>query len=115
VLVAVVTGRVAVTAACTAGVPAATATGLGATVAGTVPRGWTTAAALATAALGTALAAAEDLPLALPAAAVVTGLLVARLLRGHAVRRVGGMTGDLLGALVEVTTTVVLVVLSISP
>lgn len=115
VLVAVTTGRVAVTAACTAGVPAATATGLGATVAGTVPRGWTSAAALLTAALGTALAAAEDLPLALPAAAVGAGLLVARLLRAHAVRRVGGITGDVLGALVEVTTAVVLVVLAISP
>ena len=114
VLVAVTTARVAVTAACTAGVPAATTSGLGATVAGTVPRGWTSAAALLTAALGTALAAAEDLPLALPAAAVGAGLIVARLLRAHAVRRIGGITGDVLGALVEVTTATVLVVLSVS-
>jgi adenosylcobinamide-GDP ribazoletransferase len=115
VLLAVVTARVAVTAACTAGVPAAAPDGLGTRVAGTVPRGWTGAAALLTVATGTALAAAEDLPLALPAVAVGAGLLAARLLRAHAVRRLGGITGDVLGALVEVTTAVVLVVLSFSP
>ena len=115
VLLAVVTARVAVTAACTAGVPAAAPDGLGALVAGTVPRGWAGGTALLTVATGTALAAAEDLPLALPAVAVGAGLLAARLLRAHAVRRLGGITGDVLGALVEVTTAVVLVVLSFSP
>ncbi len=115
VLVAVVTARVAVTAACTAGVPAATEHGLGALVAGTVPRGVALLAAALTAAGGTLLAVAEDLPLVLPVAAVAAGLLAARLLRDHAVRRIGGITGDVLGALVEVTTAVVLVVLSVSP
>ncbi|MCW2607980.1 MAG: hypothetical protein JWO60_2673, partial [Frankiales bacterium] len=37
------------------------------------------------------------------------GLLVARAVRRHAVRRLEGVTGDVLGALVEVTTLVVLV------
>ena len=115
VLVAVVTARVAVTAACTRGVPAATSDGLGALVAQTVPRGVALVAAALTAAAGTLLFAAEDLPLWLPAVAVTAGLLAARLLRAHAVRRVGGITGDVLGALVEVTTAVVLVVLSVSP
>jgi adenosylcobinamide-GDP ribazoletransferase len=115
VLVAVVTARVAVTAACTASVPAATEHGLGALVAGTVPRGVALLAAALTAAGGALLAVAEDLPLVLPVAAVAAGLLAARLLRDHAVRRLGGITGDVLGALVEVTTAVVLVVLSISP
>ena len=109
------TGRVAVTAACTAGVPAATATGLGATRRWHGPARLDHGAALLTVALGTALAAAEDLPLALPAVAVGAGLLVARLLRDHAVRRIGGITGDVLGALVEVTTAVTLVVLAVSP
>lgn len=115
VLVALVTARTAVTAACTAGVPAATATGLGALVAGTVPRGWATGLALATAAAGTGLAVLQGVPLWLPALAVALGLGAARLLRDHAVRRVGGVTGDVLGALVETTTAVVLVVLAVSP
>ena len=115
VVVAVVTARVAVTAACTQRVPAATATGLGALVAGTVPRGWSLALGLATAAVGTGLAAAQDIPLWLPVLAVAAGLGAARLLRDHAVRRIGGVTGDVLGALVETTTAVVLVVLAVSP
>ena len=114
-LLSVVTARVAVTAACTAVVPAAAPEGLGALVAGTVGRGVAPLAAVSTAAGGTLLAAAEDLPLLLPAVAVAGGLLAARLLRDHAVRRIGGITGDVLGALVEVTTAVVLVVLSVSP
>ena len=114
VVVAIVTARVAVTAACTAGTPAATSTGLGALVAGTVPRGWAVALAVVTALLGTGLAVAQEVPLWLPALAVATGLGAARLLRGHAVRRVGGVTGDVLGALIETTTAVVLVVLALS-
>ena len=114
-VVALVTARVAVTAACTTGVPAATAGGLGALVAETVPRGWAPALAVATAALGTGLALVQDVPLLLPGLAVALGLGAARLVRGHAERRVGGLTGDVLGALVEITTTVVLVVLAVSP
>ncbi|MCW2615112.1 MAG: Adenosylcobinamide-GDP ribazoletransferase, partial [Frankiales bacterium] len=67
-----------------------------------------------TAAAGAGLAALQDAPLWLPAVAVVAGLGTARLLRDHAVRRVGGITGDVLGALVETTTAVVLVVLALS-
>lgn len=111
-VVAVVTARVAVTAACRTGVPAAAPGGLGALVAGTVPRGWPSALALVAAAAGTALAALQDAPLWLPALAVAAGLGTARVLRDHAVRRVGGVTGDVLGALVETTTAVVLVVLA---
>jgi adenosylcobinamide-GDP ribazoletransferase len=114
VVLAVVTGRLAVTAACTAGVPAAAAGGLGALVAGTVPRGTAPALTVVTVAAAT-VAAPADVPLLLPAAAVLAGLLVARLLRRHAVRRLGGISGDVLGALVEVATCAVLVVLSISP
>ena len=114
VVLAVVTGRLAVTAACTAGVPAAAPGGLGALVAGSVPRGTASALAVLLVAAGT-VAAPDHVPLLLPAAAVLSGLLVARLLRRHAVRRLGGITGDVLGALVEVATCAVLVVLSISP
>ena len=49
------------------------------------------------------------------AAAVGVALVLARLLQHHLVRRVGGITGDVLGALSEVTTTVVVLVLALSP
>jgi adenosylcobinamide-GDP ribazoletransferase len=114
-VLAVVTGRLAVTAACTAGTPAAAPDGLGALVAGTVPRPAAPVTGLAVAAAGTAVAALTDVPLLLPVAAVLAGLLAARLLRRHAVRRLGGVTGDVLGALVEVTTAVALVAMAVSP
>ncbi|MDP9498307.1 MAG: adenosylcobinamide-GDP ribazoletransferase, partial [Actinomycetota bacterium] len=41
------------------------------------------------------------------------GLLAARLLRRHAVQRLGGVSGDVLGALVEVATTAVLLVMAL--
>jgi len=40
-------------------------------------------------------------------AAVAAALSVAVLLLRHLVRRLGGITGDVLGALVEITTTLV--------
>lgn len=113
-VVALVTARLAVTAACTVGIPAAAPGGLGALVAGTVPRGWAPALAVLTAGLGAALALLQDTPPWLPPLAVAAGLGAARLLRRHAVRRVGGITGDVLGALVETTTAVVLVVLALT-
>jgi adenosylcobinamide-GDP ribazoletransferase len=118
-LAAVVVGRVAVTAACT-GTPAATPDGMGALVAGTARRGiaraWVVLLVLAAAA---ALALDPDathdavLRAAMGASAVVVGLLAARLVRVHAVRRVGGLTGDVLGGLSEVATTAALLVLSL--
>ncbi len=107
VLLAAVVGRLAVTAACTPATPPAAATGLGALVAGTVRPvvavGWAVAVAL----LGVALDGWRG------PAAVLTGLAVAEVLRRHAVRRLGGVTGDVLGALVEVSTTAALVVLAL--
>lgn len=114
--VALLTGRLAVAWACTPGTPPARPDGLGATVAGTTG----TAAVAALTVLATAGAAAwgwfgdaAGATGAVRAAlAVVVPLLVAHLLRIHAVRRFGGITGDVLGALVEVATTVSLVVLA---
>lgn len=119
-LLAVMTARLAVTAACRR-TAAATPDGLGALVAQTVrPRvvgAWV--ALLLLVFLPWAVLDPEATgPLALRAGAVVAavalGLGLARALRDHAVRRVGGLTGDVLGALVEATTAVVLVVLALS-
>jgi len=115
-LVALVAGRVAATAACRVGIPAASRSGLGALVAGTVPRWTPPVLAAATALLGAVALAVESGTgphLAQPAVAVTAGLAVAALVQRHAVRRIGGITGDVLGALVEVTTTVVLIVLAL--
>jgi adenosylcobinamide-GDP ribazoletransferase len=48
------------------------------------------------------------------AAAAAAGLLAADLLRRTAKRRLGGMTGDVFGALIEVSTTTVLLVLALA-
>lgn len=113
-LLAAVVSRLAVPLACTPATPAAVPDGLGALVAGTVrpvvPLA-TAAAALA------ALAGWQALDEPSDAARVVlaggAGLLAASALRRHAVRRLGGVTGDVLGALVEVSATVVLVVMAL--
>ena len=47
-------------------------------------------------------------------AAAAAGLLAADLLRRAAKRRLGGMTGDVFGALIEVSTTTVLLVLALA-
>lgn len=107
-LLAVVTGRLAVTAACTPATPAASPTGLGQAVAGTVRTPVVAVLTLAVAGGGAAL-----LPAGQALLAVVLALTSAALLLRHAVRRLGGVTGDVLGALVETTTTVVLVVLAV--
>ncbi len=110
VVVAAVAGRLAVTWACRAGVRAARPEGLGALVAGTVRLRDAAivsvcvcaAAALAGAALGSYAAAPV---------AVLAGPVAAMLLLRHAVRRLGGVTGDVLGALVEISVTVSLLVM----
>lgn len=121
-LLAVVAGRLAVAAACTPSTPAADTTGLGATVAGTVrPRvvvAWIVLLMAAGAVFESiddpaSSSAAQAVAVLRPVVAVVVALLVARALRRHCVRRLGGITGDVLGALVEVTTTVVLVVMAL--
>ncbi len=99
-------GRLAVPIACRRGVPAARPDGLGALVAGTVP-----VPALAAAVLLTAGAAVLVGPWLGPAA-VVVAVVTAALVVGRARRRLGGVTGDVIGAAVECATTAALVVLS---
>ena len=118
-VVAAVTGRLAVTWACRGGVAGARPEGLGALVAGTVPV-W--AAAIATvlvlaaaAVVGTALPAAPFPPVAHLPVAVAVGVAVAVAVERHAVRRLGGVTGDVLGALLELSTTATLLTLTAFP
>ncbi|MFP5336801.1 MAG: adenosylcobinamide-GDP ribazoletransferase [Actinomycetes bacterium] len=99
--VAVLGSRAVLAGACARGVPAARPEGLGSTVAGTVPR----TAAVAVAAVVVAVAAVAGLPVAVLAGWVAAAVVVAR-----CVRRLGGVTGDVLGAAVETALTATLVV-----
>lgn len=116
-VVAVVTGRLAITLACTRGIPAARPDGLGATVAGSVPR----TATIALIVIWTAVAAssvlrAHGIGTAVEVAVAVLGaLLGATLVVRTATRRLGGVTGDVLGAVAEIATTAVLVILVVLP
>src|SRR5579863_2577910 len=119
-IAAVVTGRLALTWACRRGVPAARPDGLGALVAESVRPAVPAAATVATLAAATAavvISAAvvgEPLGWTLPLA-VLAGLGAAFTVQQHAVRRLGGITGDVLGALAEIATTVTLVVAAMGP
>ncbi len=101
--------RVALSLVCRSGVPAARPEGLGAAVAGSVP---TWVAVLSWALAGTLLAAATGWSGTAwwlgPAAAGVAVLAVVLLVR-RCVRRFGGVTGDVMGAAVEIAFTVLVV------
>ena len=98
--------RLALVVSCASGVPAARPDGLGAAVAGTVPR---TVAIAEWAVLGVVLALVVR-PWWLGAVLALTGLLTAILLTADVVRRLGGITGDTLGFAIELTLTVLLLV-----
>ena len=119
-IAAVVTGRLALTWACRRGVPAARPEGLGALVAESIRPAIPAAITVATLAAAVAAVAisavviGEPLGWTLPLA-VLAGLGAGFAVQQHAVRRLGGITGDVLGALAEVATTVTLVVAAMGP
>ncbi|MFD6419247.1 adenosylcobinamide-GDP ribazoletransferase [Streptomyces sp. NPDC060194] len=108
------TARLALTLAARPGVPPARPDGLGAAVAGVVPTGRALlAAAVVTAGCAAAAWACGPWAAARTAAAVLAGLLAAGALLRHCVRRLGGVTGDVFGALAETAATTALLVLAL--
>ncbi|MBB1255548.1 adenosylcobinamide-GDP ribazoletransferase [Streptomyces alkaliterrae] len=109
-----VTARTALTLTARHGVPAARPDGLGAVVAEVVPApaAWGAAGAV------TVLAGLAAWPLfggghaLLAAAAVLAGLACAQGLLRHCLRRLGGVTGDVFGAVCEVAATAALLILT---
>ncbi|SFS74094.1 adenosylcobinamide-GDP ribazoletransferase [Streptomyces sp. ok210] len=113
-VVAGVTARLALTLASRQGVPPARPEGLGAAVAGTVPlRAAAGAAAVVAAACAGAGAVFGGYAPLHQGLAVLGGLALAQVLLRHCVRRFGGVTGDVFGAVAEVAATGVLVGLAL--
>lgn len=115
-----VVSRLALPVLCSRGVPAARPDGLGQVVAGTVGRGRLSLSGLLAASVLMVLVAAgygADPPsmrlVAGAVAAAFLGLAAAGVLARRAVRRLGGVTGDVLGAGVEVAFTTTMVVLAL--
>jgi len=108
-LLGVVAGRVAMLWACTPGIPAARTDGMGALVAGSVSRivaiFWTLVLCAGAVLYGPLDANIEGVNNAIQRlAAVLAGLAVARIVGRHAIRRFGGITGDVIGACGEIAT-----------
>jgi adenosylcobinamide-GDP ribazoletransferase len=110
---AVCSSRAALCLICIRGVPAAREDGLGVAVAGSVPRSaavacWVTVLLIMTAVAGWSGHSPISGALATAAAVSAVGLLVYR-----CVRRLGGVTGDVMGAGIEIAFTVMIVVMII--
>ncbi|MBK6872379.1 MAG: adenosylcobinamide-GDP ribazoletransferase [Kineosporiaceae bacterium] len=103
--VVVATSRLALTVACTPALTAARPEGLGATVAGSVPISAAIVNTALVALVGFGLFQATGTPpgdaVIASAATVAGGLLAAAVVLRAARRRLGGVTGDVLGAAVE--------------
>jgi adenosylcobinamide-GDP ribazoletransferase len=113
VVLTAATGRVAALRA--AGHPAAPGSSLGALVAGTATpllRWIVSIPVVALTAAGRIAVGGTSVEAGWNAAAVLAGLLVAAAVARHAVRRLGGINGDVFGALVEIGATATLVVLA---
>ncbi len=116
VVVAAAVGRLAATWACIPAYASARSDGLGAAVAGSVGRTAAVAMTLAVLAGTVVLGGLDDASRSRQVVLVVgvlAGLLGSTALLRRCVARFGGITGDVLGAVVEVTTTVVLVVVAL--
>ena len=106
-VISIVTSRIALTWACTRAWPAARPDGLGAMVAGSVPTLIAVTWTIVVIALDWWLLSAAG------AISVALGLIAGVVLLGIARRRLGGITGDVLGATIEIATAATLVVLAL--
>lgn len=117
-LLAGLVSRTAVVMGVARGVPAARPEGLGALVAGTAPpwgwMAWAGAGSVLAATVGYVDGGAGAAGAARGLVAVVGGLAAAHVLLHRCVRRLGGVTGDVLGALVETAAAVTLVLLAVT-
>jgi adenosylcobinamide-GDP ribazoletransferase len=118
IVLAAVTGRVAMLFGCRRGIPAARPDGLGALVASSVRSAYAVGCALVlmvqAAAWGAIDNGARAPGAARGAAAVAVGLGAGELVVRRTRRLFGGITGDVLGAVNEVSTMAVILVIAIS-
>jgi adenosylcobinamide-GDP ribazoletransferase len=115
-VIAVGTSRLTLVITCARGVPAARSDGLGAAVAGSVPVAWTIAAVgvWASVCIGACLWLAPGF--VVPAlAGIAAGLIAGATVLVISVRRLGGITGDVLGAAIEIAFVAGLVILVVLP
>jgi cobalamin synthase len=110
---AVVTARLAMARTGLAGVPFAEGSSLGRTVARTVSGPWLAACLLAGAGLLLLATAGDLVRTGQLAGSAVAGLLAAEVLFRRARRRLGGVTGDVMGAMGESAMTVVLLIAAV--
>jgi adenosylcobinamide-GDP ribazoletransferase len=104
--------RSALYLACAAGIPSARPSGLGATVAGVVPRAGAAVGLMLAGGVAAIATVPTGSPWWLAVVAVAAGALAVAGLVARCVRRFGGITGDVLGAAIEVDLLVLLVVVS---
>jgi adenosylcobinamide-GDP ribazoletransferase len=109
VAVAAMTGRVAAVQAAMRGVRAARTSGFGFLVADGVAPGAVAAWTIGVLVAGALIAAAAGLPIIWVVGCQCVAMGASALLRVHAGRRLGGMTGDVFGALIEVATAITLI------
>ena len=107
--IAAATGRVAAVHAAVRGVRAARTSGFGSIVADHVPVTAAVAWTVGVLGLGAGVAVGLSIPVGWILVPQVVALAGAHLFRLHAVRRLGGVTGDVFGALIESATAVTLI------